>query len=176
MPKIITISGKARHGKDTFASFLEENLNMNGYNTYVYHYADPVKMCATNYFNWDGKKDNYGRTLLQNIGTDRARARDENTWVNIGKNIIENVFHDAEYVIIPDARFPNEIDCWEDLITIKVVRENFENDLNETQRLHASETSLDDYVFDLEVHATTLSDLMESSDVISDYIINSRGK
>ena len=31
MPKIITISGKARHGKDTFASSLEENLNMNGY-------------------------------------------------------------------------------------------------------------------------------------------------
>ena len=172
MPKIITISGKARHGKDTFASFLEESLNAYGRKTYIYHYADPVKMCATNYFGWNGEKDEYGRSLLQNIGTDRARAHDENTWVNIAKAIIENVFYDAEYIIIPDTRFPNEIECWDNPLTLKVARKNYENDLNESQRAHASETALDNYVFNIEVYATTLIELMNSAEVIRDYIID----
>ena len=110
--QILTISGKARHGKDTAANLIREYLLHHGYDAYIYHYADPVKMCATNYFGWDGNKDEAGRTLLQHIGTERARAKCENTWTDLAKQIIERVLYDADFVIIPDCRFPNEIECW----------------------------------------------------------------
>ena len=40
MMKCITISGKAGHGKDTFAENLKKNLEAKGYRVCVFHYAD----------------------------------------------------------------------------------------------------------------------------------------
>ena len=52
-----------------------------------------------------------------------------------------------DFVIIPDTRFPNEIDLLkqEGFIVdhLRVVRPGFENDLTPEQRMHPSETALD---------------------------------
>ena len=41
--KIYAISGKAQHGKDTFAEFLYQELTEKGYKVLVTHYGDLVK-------------------------------------------------------------------------------------------------------------------------------------
>ena len=170
--RILTISGKARHGKDTAANLIREYLLHHGYDAYIYHYADPVKMCATNYFGWDGNKDEAGRTLLQHIGTERARAKCENTWTDLAKQIIERVLYDADFVIIPDCRFPNEIECWNgEAISIHVERIGFESELTDEQKKHASETALDDYFFNYKIKAATLEDLENSIDVVMSDIL-----
>ena len=55
--KVCCISAKAQHGKDTAAGLLKEHLESVGQKVLITHYADLVKFVCTNYFGWDGKKD-----------------------------------------------------------------------------------------------------------------------
>lgn len=63
--KVICISGKARHGKDTLAGILDEHLKANGHRVLIAHFGDLVKYICEKFFAWDGAKDEKGRTLLQ---------------------------------------------------------------------------------------------------------------
>ena len=62
--------------------------------------------------------------------------------------------HNEFIDIIPDTRFPNEIekmrDCF-DCSCVHVSRPGFENSLTEEQRNHPSETALNGYLFDHEL-------------------------
>lgn len=151
--KVIAISGKARHGKDTSARFLKEKLVSKGYRVLIIHYGDLVKHVSKVVYDWNGIKDETGRSILQKVGTDIVRRKEPDFWV---KHVIEviNLFKDEfDYALIPDARFPNEIDiprvafkCHPDSFThIRVIRPNFDNGLTEEQKRHPSETALDEY-------------------------------
>ena len=59
--KIIAISGKAQHGKDTTAGFLKSTLEADGYKVQVAHYADLLKYICKQFFGWNGQKDDAGR-------------------------------------------------------------------------------------------------------------------
>ena len=76
MKKIICISGKAQHGKDTTATILSAALEDRGNKVLTFHYADLLKYLCRQYFNWNGEKDEAGRTLLQHVGTDVVRAKE----------------------------------------------------------------------------------------------------
>ena len=108
--KIICISGKAQHGKDTTADLLKGILEQQGNTVVVYHYADLLKFICKSYFNWNGQKDEYGRTLLQHVGTDVVRSKDPDYWVDFAIKFFNLFEHDWNYVLIPDCRFPNEIE------------------------------------------------------------------
>lgn len=152
---IVTISGKAESGKDTSALMLKEKLERDDKKCLIVHYADLLKFYAKQYFGWSGNKDNEGRTLLQKLGTDIVRARQPDFWVNAVANFIEVFESDYDYFFIPDTRFKGEIYHLLDrnfrVITLKVNRPNHQNNLTPEQRLHPSETSLDDFVFDYEI-------------------------
>lgn len=148
MPKIITISGKAQHGKDTTANLLFGELTTRKKKVVILHYADYVKYIAKQYFGWDGQKDEKGRTLLQQLGTEKVRSKNPNFWVDTLKNLIDAVFADYDFILIPDARFPNEIGWWDKGYSIFVVRPDFDNGLTEEQKNHRSETALDGFTFD----------------------------
>jgi hypothetical protein len=134
-------------------------------------------MICTNYFNWNGNKDEEGRHLLQHVGTDIVREKNPDFWVVMAENIIGTVLSDFDYVIIPDARFENEIDYWRNLypasfcMSIHVSRTDFESELTDNQKKHASETALDYYVFDYYVEAADLDELSFASQIITDEII-----
>ena len=72
-----------------------------------------------------------------------------------------------DYVIIPDVRFPNEIDKMYDdfdCITVRVIRPNFDNGLTEEQRKHPSETALDNYPMEYElINDGNLEKLLETT-------------
>ena len=149
--KVCCISAKAQHGKDTAAGLLKEHLESVGQKVLITHYADLVKFICTNYFGWDGKKDEKGRTLLQYIGTDKVGAKDPAYWVNFIVSILEIFDDEWDYVLIPDCRYPVEVTRMAenfDTVVLRVERPGFESGLTEKQKQHRSETSMDDYKFD----------------------------
>lgn len=148
--KVITISGKAQAGKDTTARLLKDQLNSEGHSVLITHYADLLKYQATTLFGWNGKKDDAGRTLLQRLGTDIVRAKNPNYWVDYLVDMLWIYEDQWDYVLIPDARFPNEIEAMKlefHGIALRVVSD-FDNGLTDEQKNHPSETALDDYEFD----------------------------
>ncbi len=68
------IAGRMRTGKTTVAKYLETK-----YDFHVAAFADPIKQFARS-VGWDDKKDERGRTLLQDIGT-VVRKYDKKFWI-----------------------------------------------------------------------------------------------
>lgn len=150
--KILCISGKARHGKDTVAEIMKQQLTANGYRVLITHYADLLKYICGNFFGWNGRKDECGRQLLQYVGTDKIRKVNPDYWVDFLGNLLEMFHEEWDYVIIPDCRFGNEIYNLRhrgfNAQHIRVFRPDFDNGLTEEQKQHPSETALDDTVAD----------------------------
>ena len=154
--KIIVVSGKAQHGKDTTANLLYEELTNRGKRVLITHYGDLVKYICRSFFGWDGEKDITGRTLLQYVGTDVVRKERPDYWVEFILDII-NLFGDNwDYVIIPDTRFPNEINVlksqYDNVTHIRVHRPGFDSGLTEEQLNHPSEIALDNTTPDIDIY------------------------
>ena len=145
--RVILISGSARFGKDSTAFMMKELLEKQKKKVLIIHYADNLKLFAKNYFGWSGQKDQKGRELLQWLGTDVVRNNYEDTWVDMIIALLKGIKTLYDYVIIPDVRFPNEIDKMCDnfnCITVRIIRPDFENGLTDEQKNHPSEVALKD--------------------------------
>ena len=149
--KVVCISGKAQHGKDTTAAIIKEQLEHNGERVLITHYADLVKYICKTFFNWNGEKDERGRSILQHVGTDVVRQKEPNYWVNFIAELLDIFENEWDWVLIPDTRFPNEVDLMKERFGathVRVVRTNFESALTDEQKNHPSETSLDNMIPD----------------------------
>lgn len=151
--RIVTISGYAESGKDTTAQILKELIEADGQKALIVHFADLVKFVCKEFFDWDGNKDEKGRTLLQEVGTDKVRAKHPDYWVDFISNMLEIFGDNWDWVLIPDTRFPNEIDKLKSdgfsVVHIRIQRDKHKSKLNPTQKKHASETALDDVAPDI---------------------------
>ena len=175
MNNTIIISGKAGSGKDTVANFMKEELERHGKRVLVIHYGDAVKWVLREFFNWDGKKDTVGRTLLQRVGTDIVRAQFPNYWTGIVVGLLKafEPYSDFDVALVPDARFPNEVnialETLDNCIAVRINRRNADGsewinpNLTEEQRQHPSETSLDCFAFDYVIHNDEGLDTLEES-------------
>lgn len=175
---VIAISGHARHGKDTVAEMLQERLREKGHRVLITHYADLLKHICKEFFGWDGKKDDKGRSLLQYVGTDVIRKTKPDFWVDFVTDVLGFFGGCWDFVIIPDARFPNEIERLKEsgmnTIHLKVDRPGFDSILTKEQKSHISETSLDnmepDYCVvndgDLDTLKAKIDELVEISEII----------
>lgn len=145
--KVAVISGHAQHGKDTSASIMKKKLEERGDRVLICHYADLLKYICKTFFDWNGEKDDEGRHLLQYIGTDVIRASNPNFWVDFICSVLELFKDKWDWVLIPDTRFPNEIDRLKEnnfeVVHYRVKRVNFESFLPKNQQNHPSETALD---------------------------------
>lgn len=160
MKKAILISAKAQHGKDSVADLMKSCLESKGERVLICHYADLLKYICKTFFNWDGNKDDKGRTILQHVGTDTIRMKNNRPdyWVDFIIDILWMFYDEWDYVLIPDCRFPNEIErmksefngSWDyNLVqSIRVTRPNFDSGLSTEQLNHPSECALDGYEFD----------------------------
>ena len=149
--KVICISAKARHGKDTSAEILKDIFEAQGKKVLITHYADLVKYVCKTFFNWNGEKDDYGRTLLQTVGTDIISVQQKDFWVNFIISILKFFPNEWDVVLIPDCRYPIEYELMKDTFDtalLRIERPNFDNGLSATQKAHISETALDNYKFD----------------------------
>ena len=157
--KVIAISGKAESGKDTVAKEIKRLLEEQNYKVMIIHFADVLKFVCRQYFDWNGEKDEYGRTLLQQVGTEMREKNNPNMWVNITKELINGIGVEFDYVLVPDTRFKEEINMlneYFDCISVRVLRQDINSDgvasdhinhLTDEQRAHKSECDLDIHKF-----------------------------
>ena len=150
--KVICISGQARAGKDTTAAMMKKVLEETQHQrVLIIHYADLLKFMCKSLFGWDGQKDEAGRHILQYVGTDVIRKQEPDFWVAFIIKVLSLFPNEWDYVLVPDARFPNEISelrkAGFDVRHVHVSRP-IENGLTEEQRNHISETALNTVVPD----------------------------
>jgi len=128
--KILAFSGRKQSGKSTGAEYVESiitNHSLN-INDQIYSFADPLKqdicmnILGLTYeqcygsdeekntltdLEWDGKRLT-AREAMEIIGTDIFRRLKNNVWVDATINKIQR--DNLDLAIIPDCRFPNEVD------------------------------------------------------------------
>lgn len=176
MVKFICISGKAGSGKDTLAGLMQRSFQIRGKKVLITHFADLLKFICKNFFGWDGKKDERGRSLLQYVGTDVVRAQDPDFWVDFIALVARFFPDEYDYIIVPDARFPNEIERLSDagfcVTHIRVNRPGLHSLLTGAQQQHASETALDGTEPDYEVeNPGEMKELIKIATEACNYII-----
>jgi hypothetical protein len=171
--EIILFSGKAESGKTLAAKITKERLEAKGYKVVKLSYGDYVKQTAKMLFEWDGQKDEAGRALLQWWGIDFVRDIEPDFWVDTIIRLCDVIRNMYNFVIIDDARYENEIDRWMDYdycaTAVRVERPSHENILSSVQREHISETSLDNYPFNVRLIANDSAELEKQ---VNDVLIN----
>ena len=147
---IVLLSGKMRAGKDTLAKILQQK-----YDFKVYHFADKLKSILLQ-VGWDGKKDEAGRMLLQNVGN-AVRVYNKDAWVDIlFKEIMSDIIEEGyDRICIADWRFKNEYyalkekcikrDPYTIVFPVKIIRNTNNVHYNQTIQQDISETDLDDF-------------------------------
>ena len=166
---LFVIGGKARAGKNTFGELLKKHLKDFGYNACVMKITEPLYEYAKNYFDWDGRDASKPREFLQKLGIEVIQEK-------MGKKdfLLNRLYEDIEILdnffdvgIITDARLVHEFEELKNKyssITIKVVRDNYNNDLTEDEKKHITETDLDNYKdFDYLVLNNNMDSLDESA-------------
>lgn len=161
MPNIIQLSGRKRSGKDWTASAIKHELESHGYSVEVMSFAEPLKDIASiildmplSDLEFAKNTDAYllestnsqpeylttFRSLLQKLGTEAMKKYFGNTvWYDLLINRIEQ--SSADYILVPDYRFPEE--TIPGALTVRIYSTSV--DLTDN---HISETALDDFVFD----------------------------
>ena len=170
--KVICISAKARHGKDTAAESLKYYLESKGQRVLITHFADLLKFICTKFFHWNGLKDEAGRTLLQFIGTDVVGKKNPAYWAEFVVSVLKLFENEWDYVLIPDCRYPIEVEtvgkAFETHI-LRVERPNFDNGLTDAQKQHPSEVDMDTYAFDAILYNDgTLDDFIKKVEWFAD--------
>lgn len=144
--RMIVISGAAQNGKDTAARYIEENLEAVGKRVKICHYADLLKYICKEFFDWDCEKNEDGRSLLQYVGTDVVRKMCPDFWVMFIVQVITFFDGQWDWFIVPDCRFPNELEIPRtvgiDTFHLEIIRDDFDNGLSREQRDHISENAL----------------------------------
>lgn len=173
--KVVCVAGEAQNGKDTFAMLCAEIVKENGGKVLITHNADLLKYMCRSLFDWDGKKDERGRTLLQYVGTDVVRKKMPDYWIDYIVSVLKLFDGQWDYVFIPDCRFPNEVNkvasSGFDTTSVKIVRQTpgWVSPLTEEQRNHISERAMDNFAFDhVVINNGTIEDLKKKARELCD--------
>lgn len=156
-PFMIGLSAKKRHGKDSVAVMLNlelTDIDDDGPRIMVVSFANPLKQLAHKSFIWDGKKDVFGRWLLQHLGTEKAHTeKGDDYWIRCAEKYILKVLESRSYpprlLVVIDVRFPKEVEFvknWKGGGEVwRIVREAYTDESPKDLNKHASETALDDF-------------------------------
>lgn len=164
--KIYVIGGSAKSGKTTFGKYLREELKTYGYKPCVMHLTEPLYTYARNYFDWDEARDGKPREFLQKMGIEIIKEKLHKNFFLIDRlsediEILSNFF---DTFIITDARLIMEFrelkKRYDDVISIHLVRENYDNELTKEEKNHITETELSLFhEYDYEIKSEGLDSL-----------------
>jgi hypothetical protein len=158
----ISITGKARSGKDTLARIIDKECNFSMLPTRFLAFADPIKKIAHKAFPQIPRKWLYGsseyrseiipgafkngvpltvRQLLIDIGNDFGRAYNPNIWINNFNHRYQNILEkqsDQGVIIATDVRRRNEFDFLKSIgfYNIRILRHDYTkiDDISETDQ------------------------------------------
>lgn len=140
-PIVITLTGKARSGKDSVADMMKQYAEENDQNVLILSYAMLVKaICARN-FDYSTKLND--RHILQEFG-DTMRGLEEDFFVSHVWHTIDLLRDNYDIFVISDARYDNELGKFPytavyPTYNVLITRDNFDNGLGKTEREHSSE-------------------------------------
>jgi len=133
--KLYLIAGKARSGKNLFASYLKKELEKSGNRVCILKLSAPIYHYAYDHFGWNGKEEDKPRTFLQQMGIEYIQEE-------LGKKefLLNRLVEDITILdkffdigIITDGRLRTEIKALKEkypsMITIHMMRPAYENDL-----------------------------------------------
>lgn len=156
----VAIGGKMRVGKTTCAEHL---VSCHGYRRYAI--ADPIKDLARTGFGWDGRKDDRGRRLLQELGS-AGRAYERRIWLRRFDEWF--AAHGDVPVVVDDVRLVNEVEHFRRrrFLLIGLRRPTVPGGAGDAVlRAHETETELERADFDVVVvNVGTIPDLLEKLD------------
>ena len=168
-PTIYIISGKAKHGKDTFSAYLKDVYERHGKKVIITQLAKCIKYYAREMTGWDLSEETKPREFLQQLGTGviRQKLKKDDLFIKRMIDDIEIFSYFYDVIIISDVRLKKEIydlkKAYPNIKVIHIVRPDFDNGLTEEQKNHPTEKDLDDFnEFDIEVVNTTLEELEKS--------------
>lgn len=171
--KVYVIGGKAKCGKTTFGNYLREELKEYGYKPCVMHITEPLYTYAREYFSWNGHDADKPREFLQKMGIDIIKEK-----MGKKKFLLNRLYEDIEILsnffdtfIITDARLIDEFvdikNKYEDVVTIKLNRSNYEDNLTLEEKEHITEKEIDGYnEFDYRILNNSLASLKEAAESI----------
>lgn len=146
-PKIYILSGKAKSGKNLVSKMILAYYQNK--KCIELSYAHSLKEYAKNITGWNGEEKEKPRDFLQSLGIDLLKKIDSNFLINRVCQDIEVYSYFYDVLIITDARLKEEIEIpknkFENVTVIRIERNSTENELNEIQKQHITETDLDDY-------------------------------
>jgi len=147
-PKIFIISGKARSGKNEISKIIEKYYSNN--KTITISFGHYIKDYAKRVSNWDGNEETKPRELLQQLGIELIKNKINNKlFINRILEDIEIFSYFYDIIIISDVRLVDEIETlkenYPNSLSIRVIRNNYDNKLTEEQKNHLTEVNLDNY-------------------------------
>lgn len=168
---IVLVAGKARSGKGEVASYMERYFKEEGKKVILSPYTKYLKRYIAEVTGEDFDDENKPRDLLQKISSELIKSELSNPNFFIHRQIEDLSFYlyFMDVVIIPDVRFPEEIDAikekFSNVFSIGVKRKDYISILTKEQQEDITEIALDDYHnYDIELENTSLEKLQ--SDVL----------
>lgn len=147
-PKIFVISGKARSGKNQISKIIEEFYSNK--KTITISFGHYIKDYAKRVSDWDGSEESKPRELLQQLGIELIKNKiNDKLFINRILEDIEIFSYFYDIIIVNDARLVEEVETLKEKypcsISIRVIRNAFNNKLTEEQKNHLTEVNLDNY-------------------------------
>lgn len=169
-PLIILIAGKARSGKGTIAKHLEQIYLKQNKKVVISPYTKYLKQYIEEITKRKIDDENKPRDLLQQISSKLIKGilNKQDFFIDRQIEDIEIYSYFMEVIIIPDVRFPREIEeiknRFPNVISIGVNRVNYTSDLTLEQKQDITETSLDHYhEYDFEIENKLGFDFQEKT-------------
>ena len=148
---IFCIGGKARSGKSLVCDYLKKLYLDKGLKVVVSPYTKYLKKYIEEITGTKIKDNNKPRALLQNISSDiiKGKLGYKDFFINRQLEDLSIYKYFFDVVIIPDVRFPREIEeikkHFSNVISIGVIRDNFDNGLSTDEKNDITEVALDNY-------------------------------
>lgn len=166
-PVIFVISGKARSGKNKISTIIS-NYYTNK-KTIAISFGHYIKDYAMRVSDWDGSENTKPRDLLQKLGIELIKNKVNNKlFINRILEDIEIFSYFYDIIIINDARLVDEMEIlkskYPNSISIRVIRNNYDNKLTSEQKQHITEINLDNY--------NNFDYTIENDDKLEEKIIN----
>ena len=146
--KIYILSGKAKSGKDEVSKIITkyyENKKCISI-SYSYYLKDYIKRIT----GWDGSEEKKPREFLQQLGIELIKNKiNDKLLINRLIEDIEVFSYFYDVIIVTDARLEEEIKIpkqkLNNVTTIRINRNNINNNLTQDEKNHLTEIALDNY-------------------------------